>query len=76
MYEPTDYLPLIGLDPLHPIQGAYYVATGDSGQLMTSNTIAGLLLSDLINNKHNKYKVCKRSQLLMCTHSNILRHVP
>ena len=47
MYEPTDKLPLIGKDPLNPADGVY-VATGDSGQLLTSNTIAGWIISDLI----------------------------
>ena len=44
--EPIDYLAFIGRNPLD--QSNVYVATGDSGQGMTHGTIAGILLTDMI----------------------------
>ena len=43
--EPVDYLPFIGRNPMDQHT---YIVTGDSGNGMTSGTIAGILLSDLI----------------------------
>ena len=43
--EPTDFLPYIGKNPLDEHT---YIATGDSGNGMTTGTIAGILLTDLI----------------------------
>ncbi len=43
--EPGDYLPYIGLNP---VDKHLYIATGDSGNGMTSGTIAGILLTELI----------------------------
>lgn len=49
VYEPFDYLHLIGEDPIQ-LGGKVqmYMATGDSGQGMTGAAIAGLLLKDMI----------------------------
>jgi glycine/D-amino acid oxidase-like deaminating enzyme/nitrite reductase/ring-hydroxylating ferredoxin subunit len=60
VYKPVDYVHLIGPDPLANTTGgvlAYdqLVATGDSGQAMTSGTIAGLLITDLITGKPNPF---------------------
>jgi glycine/D-amino acid oxidase-like deaminating enzyme/nitrite reductase/ring-hydroxylating ferredoxin subunit len=44
--EPVDSMAFIGRDPNG--QDGLYVATGDSGHGMTHGTIAGILLSDLI----------------------------
>jgi Rieske Fe-S protein len=44
--EPVDYMAFIGRDPNG--QDNLYVATGDSGHGMTHGTIAGILVSDLV----------------------------
>ncbi len=49
--EPADGFPFIGRNPGH--DSNVYVATGDSGQGMTHGTIAGMLLSDLIQGRVN-----------------------
>ena len=52
--EPVDGLAFIGRNP-----GDYdnvYIATGDSGMGMTHGTIAGLLLTDLIQGKENRWQ--------------------
>lgn len=51
--EPVDGLAYIGRDPLEA--GNVYLATGDSGQGMTHGTIAGLVLSDLIQERPNAW---------------------
>jgi glycine/D-amino acid oxidase-like deaminating enzyme/nitrite reductase/ring-hydroxylating ferredoxin subunit len=51
--EPVDGLAYIGRDPLE--EGNVYLATGDSGHGMTHGTIAGLLLSDLIQARPNAW---------------------
>jgi glycine/D-amino acid oxidase-like deaminating enzyme/nitrite reductase/ring-hydroxylating ferredoxin subunit len=51
--EPVDGLAYIGRDPLE--EGNVYLATGDSGHGMTHGTIAGLLLSDLIQERPNAW---------------------
>lgn len=60
VYKPVGYIPLIGADPLADTTGgllAYdqLVVTGDSGQGMTSGTIAGILITDLIIGKNNPW---------------------
>jgi glycine/D-amino acid oxidase-like deaminating enzyme/nitrite reductase/ring-hydroxylating ferredoxin subunit len=60
VYKPVGFVPLIGPDPLANVTSpvlAYdqYVSTGDSGQGMTSGTIAGLLITDLITGKPNPW---------------------
>jgi Rieske Fe-S protein len=47
-----DSLAFIGKDPSEEDQ---YLVTGDSGNGMTHGTLAGLILSDLILGKENKY---------------------
>jgi Rieske Fe-S protein len=51
--EPVDGLAYIGRDPLE--EGNVYLATGDSGHGLTHGTIAGLLLSDLIQERPNAW---------------------
>jgi glycine/D-amino acid oxidase-like deaminating enzyme/nitrite reductase/ring-hydroxylating ferredoxin subunit len=51
--EPHDGLAFIGRNP-HD-QPNVYIATGDSGHGMTHGTIAGLLLSDLIEGRENPW---------------------
>jgi glycine/D-amino acid oxidase-like deaminating enzyme/nitrite reductase/ring-hydroxylating ferredoxin subunit len=51
--EPVDYLAFIGRNPGDK---HIYICTGDSGQGMTHGTIAGMLLSDLINGRDNPWK--------------------
>ena len=51
--EPVDYLAYIGRSPERGDN--VYVATGDSGQGMTHGTIAGILLSDLITGRDNRW---------------------
>lgn len=51
--EPNDYLAFIGRNP----DGAenVYMASGDSGQGMTHGTIAGMILSDLVQGRQNQW---------------------
>jgi len=51
--EPLDYLAYIGKNPG---SDNIYIATGDSGNGMTHGTIAGLLISDLINKIDNPWE--------------------
>jgi len=52
--EPVDGLAFIGRNPLD--EDNVYIATGDSGQGMTHGTIAGMLLSDLIQGRKNPWE--------------------
>jgi glycine/D-amino acid oxidase-like deaminating enzyme len=52
--EPVDGLAFIGRNPLD--EESVYIATGDSGQGMTHGTIAGMLLTDLIQGRQNKWE--------------------
>jgi len=52
-YEPVDYMAFIGVNPSD--QGNVYIATGDSGNGMTHGAVAGLLLTDLIENRENEW---------------------
>lgn len=51
--EPTDTVAFIGRMP--QCEENIYVVTGDSGQGMTHGTIAGLLLTDLIQGRQNEW---------------------
>ena len=52
--EPSDYLAFIGRNPLD--SDNVFIATGDSGQGMTHGTIAGILLTDLIQGRKNRWE--------------------
>ena len=52
--EPADYLAFIGRNPLD--SDNVFIATGDSGQGMTHGTIAGILLTDLIQGRKNRWE--------------------
>jgi glycine/D-amino acid oxidase-like deaminating enzyme/nitrite reductase/ring-hydroxylating ferredoxin subunit len=52
--EPADYLAFIGRNPLD--SDNVFIATGDSGQGMTHGTIAGMLLTDLIQGRKNRWE--------------------
>lgn len=52
--EPADGLAFIGRNPLD--DDDVYIATGDSGQGMTHGTIAGILLTDLIQSRKNPWE--------------------
>lgn len=52
--EPADGLAFIGRNPLD--NDNVYIATGDSGQGMTHGTIAGILLTDLIQGRKNSWE--------------------
>ena len=52
--EPVDGLAFIGRNPLD--ENNVFIATGDSGQGMTHGTIAGMLLTDLIQGRKNKWE--------------------
>jgi glycine/D-amino acid oxidase-like deaminating enzyme/nitrite reductase/ring-hydroxylating ferredoxin subunit len=52
--EPEDGIALIGHDPSD--HENIYVVTGDSGNGMTHCTIAGILISDLVNGKKNRWE--------------------
>jgi len=51
--EPVDTVAFIGRMPLS--EGNVFVVTGDSGQGMTHGTIAGILLTDLIQGRRNAW---------------------
>ena len=51
--EPVDGIAFIGPNPLD--EDNVYIATGDSGQGMTHGTIAGILLTDLIQGRKNAW---------------------
>lgn len=51
--EPIDGLAFIGRNPMD--HDNVFIATGDSGNGMTHGTIAGMLISDLILGKENKW---------------------
>jgi glycine/D-amino acid oxidase-like deaminating enzyme/nitrite reductase/ring-hydroxylating ferredoxin subunit len=50
--EPVDSLAFIGRNPGDK---DIFIATGDSGMGMTHGTIAGMLITDLIMNRHNRW---------------------
>ena len=52
--EPVDGLAFIGRNPLD--DDNVYIATGDSGQGMTHGTIAGILITDLIQGRKNEWE--------------------
>jgi len=52
--EPADYLAFIGRNPLD--SDNVFIATGDSGQGITHGTIAGILLTDLIQRRKNRWE--------------------
>ena len=51
--EPVDGIAFIGPNPLD--EDNVFIATGDSGQGMTHGTIAGILLTDLIQGRENEW---------------------
>jgi glycine/D-amino acid oxidase-like deaminating enzyme/nitrite reductase/ring-hydroxylating ferredoxin subunit len=52
--EPMDSLAYIGRNPMD--KDNVYIVTGDSGNGMTHGTIAGILITDLINEKENRWE--------------------
>jgi len=52
--EPMDGIAYIGRSPFDPDN--IYIVTGDSGNGMTHCSFAGLLITDLINGKENKWE--------------------
>jgi glycine/D-amino acid oxidase-like deaminating enzyme/nitrite reductase/ring-hydroxylating ferredoxin subunit len=52
VYEPADFVGFIGRSPQHT---EVYLATGDSGQGMTTGGAAALLLADLMNGTANAW---------------------
>jgi Rieske Fe-S protein len=52
--EPVDGIAFIGRNPLD--HDNVFIATGDSGQGMTHGTIAGLLLTDLLQGRKNPWE--------------------
>lgn len=52
--EPMDGIAFIGRNPLD--KENVYIVTGDSGNGMTHCSFAGMLISDLINGKENKWE--------------------
>jgi Rieske Fe-S protein len=51
--EPVDGIAFIGRNPLD--HNNAFIATGDSGQGMTHGTIAGMLLTDLLQGRQNPW---------------------
>lgn len=52
--EPIDGIAFIGRNPLD--HDNVFIATGDSGQGMTHGTIAGMLLTDLLQGRKNRWE--------------------
>jgi len=52
--EPVDGIAFIGRNPLDADN--VFIATGDSGQGMTHGTIAGMLLTDLLQGRQNRWE--------------------
>ncbi|KAL3676803.1 hypothetical protein R1sor_026751 [Riccia sorocarpa] len=52
----SDYLHLIGKEPLRSNDEEVYIVTGDSGQGMTYSAIVGMLITDLILKKVNPWE--------------------
>jgi glycine/D-amino acid oxidase-like deaminating enzyme/nitrite reductase/ring-hydroxylating ferredoxin subunit len=52
--EPVDGIAFIGRNPLD--EDNVFIATGDSGQGMTYGTIAGMLLTDLLQDRKNRWE--------------------
>jgi glycine/D-amino acid oxidase-like deaminating enzyme/nitrite reductase/ring-hydroxylating ferredoxin subunit len=52
--EPVDGIAFIGRNPLD--EDNVFIATGDSGQGMTHGTIAGMLLTDLLQGRKNDWE--------------------
>lgn len=52
--EPVDGIAFIGRNPLD--EDNVFIATGDSGQGMTHGTIAGMLLTDLLQGRKNAWE--------------------
>jgi glycine/D-amino acid oxidase-like deaminating enzyme/nitrite reductase/ring-hydroxylating ferredoxin subunit len=52
IYEPTDYLPFIGVSPGHK---RVFIVTGDSGEGLTTGVAASLILPDLIEGRENRW---------------------
>ena len=52
--EPVDGIAFIGRNPLD--SDNVFIATGDSGQGMTHGTIAGMLLTDLLQGRKNRWE--------------------
>lgn len=51
--EPNDYMAFIGRNPG---DDNIFIATGDSGNGMTHGTVAGILLTDLITGRENRWE--------------------
>lgn len=54
VFEPVDGVAFIGRNPLDTKN--IYIATGDSGMGMTHGTIAGMLITDLIQQRENRWE--------------------
>lgn len=71
--EPLDSLAFIGRNPG---DDNIYIVTGDSGNGMTHCTIAGMLISDLINGKNNPWeKLYSPSRITLKTAGDYLKEV-
>ena len=60
LIEPVDGLPAIGHNA---ISSHLHVATGYSGNGMTFSTLAGMILSDQILGRENKYSTCSATRI-------------
>jgi glycine/D-amino acid oxidase-like deaminating enzyme/nitrite reductase/ring-hydroxylating ferredoxin subunit len=70
--EPVDYMAFIGRNP--GTDQHIYVVTGDSGNGITHGTIAGMLLTDLINGRKNPWsKLYDPSRVTLRATGNYLR---
>ncbi len=68
--EPMDSLAYIGRNPFD--EKNIFIATGDSGNGLTHATIAGMLITDLINGKENKLeKIYDPSRFKLFSSGNV-----
>jgi glycine/D-amino acid oxidase-like deaminating enzyme/nitrite reductase/ring-hydroxylating ferredoxin subunit len=71
--EPLDSMAFIGRNPG---DNDIYIVTGDSGNGMTHGTIAGILITDLINNVENPWeKLYSPSRITVKTAGDYLKEV-
>lgn len=78
--EPMDGLAFIGRNPMD--KDNIFIATGDSGNGMTHGTIAGMLITDLVNGKVNpwekiyspsRFKIIKSGRTFLSENISMLR---
>ena len=72
--EPMDGIAFIGRNPLD--HSNVYIVTGDSGNGLTHGSFAGMLITDLINGKENKWeKLYSPSRITISESASMFKHM-